>query len=488
MDVEEFRKRGYETIDRICKYYQELENYEVSSRVEPGYLKLLLPEKAPEEPEPWEAIQSDIETKIIPGITHWQSPNFFALYPANSSFPSILAGMYSDMFNVIGFNWSSSPACTELEPIVLDWMAKLIGLDPKFYSNGKGGGVIQASASEATLVTLLAARHRILEEYKEKGANEEELRSISTRLVAYGSDQTHSCLKKAAKITNTLDRALPTDHNFSLRGVTVKQAIEKDIANGLIPFYVVGTIGTTDSAAIDKLTEIANAIKGTKIWLHVDAAYAGAALVCPEFKYLLKGINRADSFDFNMHKWLLANFECSCLWINNRYHLINALSVSQDILKNPASDSGLVIDYKDWEIPLGRRFRSLKVWFIVRTYGAKGLREHIRKMVRLTRQFHNKLLRYPDLFVISTPPKFALVNFHIKPNNIFTKSSNELTEIICDRLNESGKVLLSLTKMRGQSIIRFSPGSPLTTEKHVDSAFELLLNVAEGVIAYSLKN
>ncbi|RIA88366.1 pyridoxal-dependent decarboxylase conserved domain-containing protein [Glomus cerebriforme] len=486
MDIEEFRKRGYETVDRICKYYQELENYEVLSKVEPGYLKKVLPKEVPEEPEPWEKIQSDIETKIIPGITHWQSPNFFAFYPANSSFPSILGDMYSDMFNVIGFNWASSPACTELESIVLDWMGKLIGLDPNFHSDGRGGGVIQGTASEATLVTLLAARYRMLEEYKAKGLDGEELRTISTRLIAYGSDQTHPCLNKATMIANTRFRALPTDNNFSLCGETVKQEIEKDIANGLIPFFIVGTIGTTNSAAIDKITDIVDAIKGTNIWLHIDAAYAGSALICSEYKYLLEGINQANSFDLNMHKGLLTNFDCSCLWIKERKYLINALSTaSPDFLKNSASKDGLGLDFKDWQIPFGRRFRALKIWFVIRTYGAKGLREHIRKRHNLAKQFYNKILQYPDLFIIPLPSNFGLVNFYIKSSNS-SKNSNKLTEMVYNRLNENGKVYLTQTKMRGQNMIRFAPGSPLTIERHINQICELLLNITQEVIAISL--
>ncbi|CAB4473099.1 unnamed protein product [Rhizophagus irregularis] len=480
MDIEEFRKRGYETVDRICKYYQELENYEVLSKVEPGYLKKVLPKEAPEEPEPWENIQCDIETKIIPGITHWQSPNFFAFYPANSSFPSILGDMYSDMFNVIGFNWLSSPACTELESVVLDWMGKLVGLDQKFHSDGRGGGVIQGTASEATLVTLLAAKYRMLEEYKAKGADEEKLRTLSTRLIAYGSDQTHICLKKATMIANILFRALPTDDNFSLCGETVKQEMEKDITNGLIPFFIVGTIGTTNSAAIDKITDIVDAIKGTNVWLHIDAAYAGSALICPEYKYLLEGINQADSFDLNMHKGLLTNFDCSCLWIKERKYLINALSITPDILKNSVSESGMVLDFRDWQISLGRRFRALKIWFVIRTYGAKGLREHVMKTHKLANRFRSKIQQYPDLFIIPTTPNFGLVNFYVKSNDSL-KNSNKLTEMVSNRLNESGKIYLTQTKMREQYIIRFAPGSPLTTEKHIDQAFELLLKITQEV-------
>ncbi|CAG8532435.1 8267_t:CDS:2 [Acaulospora morrowiae] len=506
MDIEEFRKRGHETIDRICKYYQELDSYDVLPKVEPGYLKKLLPQEAPEDPESFDAIQSDMESKIIPGVTHWQSPNFFAFYPASSSFPTILADMYSDMLNCIGFNvsslsspllccaiaffthlimicrkWICSPACTELETIVLDWLAKLIGLHSDFLSEGKGGGVIQSSASEATLVTLLAARQRLLNKYKAQGLSEDELYELSTRLIAYGSEQTHSRLEKASMIANTRFRIIPTGRNFSIRGETVMLEIENDVMNGLIPFYIVTTVGTT-SSAVNSISDIANAIEGTSVWLHVDAAHAGSALVCPEYRHYLDGINRSDSFDFNMHEWLLTNFDASCLWVRNRKYLNDALSVKPEFLRNPASESGLVLDYRDWEIPVGRRFRSLKIWFVLRSYGAKGLREHVRKAVKLAQRFFHGILRHPDLFAISAQPAFSLVCFHVKSNPDTPYSSNQLTSKVYDRANETRQIYLSRTVLHDQEVIRFAVGSPWTTEEHIDKALELLVKITRDVV------
>ncbi|RIB14602.1 tyrosine decarboxylase 1-like protein [Gigaspora rosea] len=485
MDIEEFRKRGYEAVDRICKYYKELDNHNVLPNVRPGYLKELLPKEAPEEPESFDAIQSDIETKIIPGVTHWQSPNFFAFYPANSSFPGILGDMYSDMFGCIGFNWITSPACTELETIVLDWVGKLIGLDKTFLSDGYGGGVIQGTASEATLVALIAARQRVIDKYKAEGLTEEQLHVISSRLIAYGSTQTHSCLKKSTMIANVRFRALSTDEKFSLRGDTIKREIEKDISQGLIPCFLNGTIGTTSSAAVDHISELADAIQGTDVWLHIDAAYAGSALVCPEYQHYLDGVDRADSFNFNMHKWLLTNFDTSCLWVKRRKLLISALTITPEFLKNPASESGLVLDYRDWQLPLGRRFRSLKIWFVLRTYGAKGLREHIRKSISLAKHFQNRLLsEYSDLFAISTEQAFSLVCFHVIPNVKSRKTSNELTEEVYNRVNETQKIYLTHTKLNDQFVIRFVVGSPWTAKEHVDRAFDLIVKITKEAISH----
>nr|CAG8434152.1 9145_t:CDS:10 [Entrophospora candida] len=480
MDIEEFRKRGYETVDRICKYYQEIDNYDVISKVEPGYLEKLLPDEAPEDPESWDEIQSDIETKIFPGGI----PNFFAFYPATSSFPAILGDMYSDMFNCIGFNWICSPACTELETIVLDWMAKLINLDSSFLSKGKGGGVIQGTASEGILVALIAARQRVLDEYKNKGLSEKELDEVSVRLIAYASDQAHSAVKKATMIANTKFALFPTDENYSLRGETVKKVIEKDIAKGLIPFFINATIGTTSTAAVDHIVEIAEAIEGTNIWLNVDAAYAGAALICPEYQHYSKGVEKADSFGFNMHKWLLTTFDCSCFWIKDRSFLLNALSITPAFLRNAASESGLVLDYRDWQIPFGRRFRSLKIWFVVRSYGANGLRNHIRKSIGLSDHFYKEILRYPELFKIAAPYSFSLVCFYVIPpaakENQFT--SNELTEKVLNKLNDTKQVFITHTQLGDQMVIRFPVSGYWTKKEHVDKALNLIIKFTKELI------
>ncbi|TPX32431.1 hypothetical protein SmJEL517_g04416 [Synchytrium microbalum] len=477
MDVKEFRKRGHEAVERIAKYYEELEagdKYKVLSDVKPGYLKSLLPEQAPEEPEAWESISSDFENKIMPGVTHWQHPSFFAFYPANSSFPGILGDMYSSMINCIAFNWQTSPSCTELETVTLDWVAKLCNLDAGFLSTGKGGGVIQGSASEAVLVAVIAARERVLGAMKAKGASEAELANAASRLVAYGSTQTHSCTKKACLILNLKFKSLDVDTQYRLRGDTVKAAVEQDLAAGLIPFFVTGTIGTTSSGAVDAIPEIVKAIRphADSIWLHIDAAYAGSAMTCAEHQYHLAGTSEADSFNFNAHKWMLTNFDCSLFYVKDRSQLTNALSLTPAYLRNAASDSGLVFDYRDWQLPLGRRFRSLKLWFVLRTYGAKGIRAHIRMHVDQAQLFHKLLLSRTDLFKVFTPPSFALMTFQVQPAKGQTIS--EATQSTLETCNASGKMLLTPTELDGQYVIRFVPGSRLTENHHIEQAFKFL--------------
>ncbi|RUS32481.1 pyridoxal-dependent decarboxylase conserved domain-containing protein [Jimgerdemannia flammicorona] len=499
LDIEEFRRRGYEAVDRIADYYADIESHRVLSVVEPGYLKKLLPDNAPEDPESWDVIQADFDNKIMPGMTHWQSPNFFAFFPANSSFEGILGDMYGGMLNTIGFNWLCSPASTELETIVLDWMAKLIGLPGQFLSDGCGGGVIQPTASEAVIVVMIGARDRVLNRCRRvEGKSEEEVAMVANRLIAYGSDQTHSCTHKAALIANVRFRSLPTDDDFRLRGETVWAEVQNDMDEGLIPFFLTATIGTTSSGAVDAIDEIGEAgdvdqlsslwlvqVNGTDIWLHIDAAYAGASLICPEYQHLLKGVEHADSFDFNMHKWLLTNFDCSLLWVKDRKPLIDALSLTPAYLRTAQGDAGLVTDYKDWQLGLGRRFRSLKAWFVIRSYGAKGLREHINKHIRLASHFRALMAKHPDLLAISTPPTFALTVFNVLAPlpEIEGVDSATLTRQTLERINASGEIFLTLTELRKRPHIRLVPGSPWVEERHVEKAMEVIVRCAKEVVA-----
>ncbi|KAJ3147138.1 hypothetical protein HK101_002254 [Irineochytrium annulatum] len=517
MDIAEFRRRGHETVERIARYYEELETKKeetledvrlkfclitVLSDVQPGYLAKLLPTEAPEGPESFDLIAKDFDDKIMQGITHWQSPNFFAFYPANSSFPGILGDMYSDMVNCIGFNWQCSPACTELETIVLDWMAKAIGLDDSWLSHGAGGGSIQGTASEAVAVVLIAARQRKLDELRaERNLTDEEVWAIQGKLIAYGSTQTHSCTKKAATIANVRFRTIDVDADSRLRGETVRSVIEEDLAAGLIPFYLTVTIGTTSTGATDAIPEIVDDLRDLeragpagKIWVHVDAAYAGSALVCEEFRSHAAGVDGADSFDFNMHKWMLTNFDCSLLWVKERRHLLNALSITPVFLRNSASDAGLVTDYRDWQLPLGRRFRALKIWFVVRSYGLEGIRAHIRRHVALAHRMADKVRSRPDLFEMATGPNFALITFRVVAGSgvnghaangveagAEVKRVNVLTKKVFDRVNEEGRIFLTHTIVHGKDLIRFVPGSPWTEEKHIDSAFEVIVKTVTEV-------
>ncbi|TPX33661.1 hypothetical protein SeLEV6574_g08359 [Synchytrium endobioticum] len=459
MDADEFRKRGHEAVERIARYYDEIGKYKVLSSVAPGYLAKSLPDHAPEEPESWASIQADFESKIMPGVTHWQHPSFFAFYPANSSYPGILGDMYSSMINCIAFNWQSSPSCTELETITLDWVAKMCNLDKSFLSSGKGGGIIQGTASEAVLIAVIAARERVLQQYRNCNASENELSSVASRLMAYGSTQTHSCTKKACRILNLKFTSIQTDETYRMRGVALKEQIEKDSNAGFIPFYLTATIGTTSSGAVDAIPELVDTLKSrgsmneqSPIWLHVDAAYAGAAMVCPEHQHHLIGTDYADSYNFNAHKWMLVNFDCSLM---------------------------------DWQLPLGRRFRSLKLWFVLRTYGVRGIQEHIRKHVGQAHRFHELLQSRNHIFNVVTRPHFALVTFQIKPSPVMTfggtDETRQITRQVLDTVNASGAMFLTPTELNANYVIRFVPGSRDTQNQHIDNAFNALLEAAQMV-------
>ncbi|EFJ35827.1 hypothetical protein SELMODRAFT_78872 [Selaginella moellendorffii] len=396
IDAEEFRKHAHEMVDFIADYYRDIESFPVRSQVsQPGYLKTLLPPAAPEDPETLE--------EVFAGIAR-QSPNFFGYYPSNSSTAGLLGEMLSAGLNIVGFSWITSPAATELETIVLDWLAKLLKLPDEFLFGGNGGGVIQGTASEAVAVVLLAARTRAISGNKRKGLSEAE---ILSKLAVYTSDQTHSCLQKGCVIAGIpLENLVivPTDSstNYAVSPAAMRQALEDGVKQGLLPFFLCGTVGTTSSSAVDPLSALGDIAKDFGMWFHVDAAYAGSACICPEFRHHLDGVEKADSFNMNAHKWLLTNFDCSALWVKESSHLVSALSTTPEFLRNKASDLNQVVDYKDWQIPLGRRFRSLKLWFVMRMNGASGLRSYIRNHVRLAKRFEGFVREDPRFQVRHT--------------------------------------------------------------------------------------
>ncbi|KAJ2022343.1 hypothetical protein IWW57_004561, partial [Coemansia sp. S610] len=461
MDANEFRRRGKEVVDAIADYYENLDNIPPLSTVSPGYLYKIIPNEAPETPESFEDIQADLKTKIMPGMTHWQSGNFFAWYPSNSSFPGILGDMYSSMFNIVGFNWVCSPAATELETVVMDWLGKLVGLDKRYMgikddgTEGTGGGVIQGTASEAHIAVMIAGREMALERLKAQGLSGDEADKMRHKFVAYFSDQTHSAGQKAANIIGCKTHMIATDDGLRLTKQALQAAIAADKAAGLIPFFVCGTFGTTNTAAIDDLPGIAEVAESEQIWNHVDAAYAGAALVCPEFRPLAAGIERADSFNFNAHKWMLTNFDCSALWVANSTHLVNALSIHREYFPPAEGDTSFVKNYRDWQLPLGRRFRALKLWFVMRMYGASGIRAHIREHVRQAKWLEEQLLA-DGRFEILAPTVFGLVVFRLKPSVIakgdkdvdledLNKANNDLVKYC----NVDGRLFLLSTLLKG---------------------------------------
>lgn len=488
MSPEEFRKRGYEMIDFVVNYFERVESLPVRSTVDPGYLAPLLPKSAPESTESWDAIMGDVEKHIVPGLTHWQSPNFFAYYPANTSYPGILGEILSATFNVIGFSWVNSPACTELETVALDWVAKLLQLPEAFLSqNGRGGGAIQGTASEATLVATLAARGKKAHELCPE-ADTDTLSELYQKFVVYSSSQAHSSIQKACMVAGIHHiRLLPgaAATQFSLDPAALQKAIDEDVAAGLIPIAIISTVGTTSSAAVDDIATIGKIAQTHGVWHHVDAAYAGSAMICPEFRHHLDGIELADSFNFNMHKWMLVPFDCAPLYVQERKWLTLALGLTPVYMQNQYTRDGTVIDYKDWQVPLGRRFRSLKAWMVLRTYGAEGLRSHIRGHVRIAKWFEDKVGADGSLFEVVAPRFFALVCFRLLAGGMEdwdVESVNEVNHRLLDAVNETGEVFLVHTKLDDVFTLRFAVGNPASKLRHA-RAFWKLINEKAVVVA-----
>ena len=576
MSADDFRRHGRAVIDWIADYLEQVERYPVMSPVKPGEVRDRLPRHAPESGEPFEQVLRDVQEIILPGVTHWQSPGFFGYFPANNSYPSILGELLSAGLGVQGMLWATSPSCTELETLVLDWLVDMLGLPAGFRSvsalpcpTGRGigsegadgcvglhttvgGGVIQDTASSAVLCAMLAARERATG----GASNRDGLAGVGApgvvrqTLVAYTSAQAHSSVEKAAMIAGIGSRNLrliETDHRFAMRVDLLRQAIERDLEAGLTPFFVCATVGTTSSLAVDPVEAIGEMLddvfereasrddvchgrvgragaentcgggsgavagkpgddgssarsdaagethgsqsrgtplgsrgtplgsrgtpagnrgtpvgsRSTRPWLHVDAALAGTAALCPEFRWINRGVERADSYCFNPHKWMLTNFDCSCLWVRDRAALIRALSILPEYLRNQATESGAVIDYRDWQIPLGRRFRALKLWFVIRHYGVEGLRTHVRRCVEMARWLARRVEEHPDLELAATPT-LSLVCFR-------HRGGEATTQRILDGVNRSGQSFITHTRLNGHLTLRVAVGAWRTRMADVET-------------------
>ena len=459
MTPDEFRKYGRAVVDWIADYYEKVESFPVLSQAQPGEIRAMLPPEPPWEGENFEHILQDTSRVIMPGITHWQSPNFFAFFPANSSGPGILGDLLSSGLGVQGMLWATSPACTELETHVLDWVVDLLALPGKFKSSSTGGGVIQDSASSASLCAMLAARE------KATGLQSNETGSGGS-LSAYTSNQAHSSIEKAAMVAGIGRqnlRPIEVDEDFALRPEALEAQILADRASGMLPFFVNATVGTTSSNAIDPLPEIGRICREHGLWLHIDAAMSGTAAVCPEFRHIHDGLELADSYCFNPHKWMFTNFDCDCFFVADRAALINTLSVLPEYLRNKATESGAVFDYRDWHIPLGRRFRSLKLWFVIRHYGVQGLQHHIRQHVQLAQQFKDWVSESTE-FELAAPAPLNLVCFrHV--------GGDETNRQLMERLNNSGDLYLTHTSLDGKFTLRFCVGQTNTQARHVNTAW-----------------
>ena len=472
MSPEEFRRQGHAVVDWIADYHSRIESFPVLSRVKPGEIRAQLPAQAPEQGEAFDALLADIDRVVLPGITHWQSPNFYAYFPANASGPAILGDLISAGLGIQGMLWSTSPACTEVETHVLDWLVPMLGLPEKFLSTSTGGGVIQDTASSATLCAVLAARERSTKfTSNHKGCD--------SRLISYCSTQTHSSIEKAVRIAGMGSdnlRQIEVDGNFAMRPEALARQIERDIAAGLIPCFVCATVGTTSSNAVDPVREIACICREHNLWLHVDSAMSGTAALCPEFRFIHDGVELADSYIFNPHKWMFTNCDCNVFYVADRKELIQTLSVLPEYLRNQATESGAVIDYRDWHVPLGRRFRSLKLWFVIRHYGVEGLQHHVREHVRLAREFAG-WVRGDSRFEIAAPQVLNLICFRLRSGD--RVNQDQVNQLLMERLNGSGDLFLTHTKLDGKFTLRLCVGQTNTQGRHVERAWQRILEETE---------
>ncbi len=467
MTPDEFRRQGRAVVDWIADYMERVESLPVLSQVEPGQIRARLPEAAPQQGEDFDAILGDVAELILPGLTHWQSPNFFAFFPANASGPAMLGDLLSSGLGVQGMLWATSPACTEVETHVLDWLVDMLALPEHFKSTGSGGGVIQDSASSASLCALLAGRERATAYHSRE-------RGCDGRLVAYTSTQAHSSLEKAALIAGLGRenlRLVEVDDRFAMQPEALARQIEADRQAGLLPCFVSATVGTTSSNALDPLPEIGRICREQALWFHVDAAMSGTAALCPEFRHIQEGLELADSYCFNPHKWMFTNIDCDCFFVADRAALIQTLSILPEYLRNQASESGAVIDYRDWQIPLGRRFRALKLWFVIRYYGLEGLRYHVRRHVALAQEFAG-WVRASEQFELVVPAPLNLVCFrHV--------GGDAANQQLMERLNRSGALYLTHTRLGAQFVLRFCVGQTHTEARHVQWAWQRIQAAAE---------
>lgn len=468
LDNNEFRKQGHLFIDWMADYLGNVDQYPVKSKVGPGDIYKSLNENPPEEGEEMGTIFSDFKEKIIPGITHWQSPSFFAYFPANSSPPSVLAEMLTSTLGIQGMIWETSPAAAELEEMVMKWLKHMIGLPQSFE------GVIQDTASTATLTAILTAR----EKKSNFSVNENGFGNTCYRI--YCSTETHSSIEKAVKIAGFGKQNLvkvKTDKHFRLNPLELEKAIQNDLSTGNIPLCIVATIGTTSSTAIDPLNEISKISNSNNIWLHVDAAFAGTALILDEFKWMIEGIEHVDSFVFNPHKWMFTNFDCSAYFVKDKQALINTFDINPEYLRT--NTKGKVNDYRDWGIQLGRRFRALKLWFVIRNYGVIGLQNVIRKHISLASQFENKIICSTS-FELVTPRTLNLVCFRYRPSEVEDNERlNRINERLLEKINRTGKIFITHTKLNKIYTLRMVIGQTNVEAIHVEKAWKLIKETAE---------
>nr|CAD7442919.1 unnamed protein product [Timema bartmani]CAD7455353.1 unnamed protein product [Timema tahoe] len=476
MDPKKFRESALSVIDYMLEYSKTIELRPVLPDVKPHYLMKLMPHNAPSEPHSIKTLLEQMESNIMKGMTNWGHPQFHGYFPAGKGHPSVLADIVSGMLGIQGFSWIASPACTELEIVMLDWLGKAIGLPPEFlfYSDQSiGGGVIQGSASECVLVCMIAARAQALKQLKEDGS-EGDTYDYMRKLVCYTSEEAHSCVQKAAMICMVTIRILASDKRGALQGEVVLKAMDEDVENGLVPFFISACLGTTCSTAFDNLDSIGALCKEhPTVWLHVDAAYGGNAFICPEFRHLMKGIEYADSFNMNPNKWMDVASDCSCMWVRDRNKLQESLAVDPVYLTHDHLVEA--VDYRHWCIPLSRRMRSLKLWFTLSLWGVNGIQRYIRNHHKMA-MYLESLIRKDPRFEVVCEVLCGLVCFRMKGEG------DQLTQFLLSECNLSREIHLTPCVFKSKFIIRVSINYFDTRESDVDKSWGLILKHADQAL------
>ena len=469
MDSKAFREEAHRLVDWMADYFEQIDGYPVKSQVQPGDIYRQLPPQAPQKGEAFKAIFQDFQKIILPGITHWQSPSFFAYFPANNSFPSVLGEMLMAALGAQCMSWETSPAAAELEEKTMHWLREAMGLPDTWE------GVIQDTASTATLCALLSARERFSDfQINEKGFAQAPVFRI------YASEQIHSSIEKDVKIAGFGRENLvyiPADEAFAMRAEALLAAIEADLAAGLQPLCVVAALGTTSSTAIDPLAAIAEICQKHRLWLHVDAAYAGTATILSEYRWMLEGLAQADSYVFNPHKWMMVNFDCTAYFVKETEWLLRTFEILPEYLKTKADKQ--VNNYRDWGIPLGRRFRALKLWFVLRSFGIEGIQQKIRQHIAWAQRLEKEIAQTPD-FEILAPVSLNLVCFRYAPQG--QEDLNTLNEKLLQAINATGKAYLTHTKLRGQYTLRMVIAQTNTTWEHVAAAWTMIQHLAQALL------
>jgi aromatic-L-amino-acid/L-tryptophan decarboxylase len=470
MHINEFREHAHRLVDWMADYLQDVGTYPVKARVAPGDIAKRIPLTPPGTPESVETVFDDFRDIVIPGMTHWQHPSFFAYFPANSSPASILGEMLTATLGAQCMSWETSPAATELETVMLDWIRGMIGLPEDFV------GSIQDTASTATLVAVLAARERATGfSYNETG------QSGGTPLCTYCSAEANSSVEKAVKIAGLGRRHLRkirVDGKAAMDPTALYDAVARDVEAGFKPTCIIACLGTTGCSGVDPLRAIAEVAQTFGVWLHVDAAWAGSALILPEYRWMIDGIEQVDSFVFNPHKWLFTNFDCSAFYVRDPDTLLRTLELTPDYLRTRVDDQ--VTNYRDWGIQLGRRFRGLKLWFVLRTFGVRGLQERVRYHIEMAQELATKIEDAPD-FELVMAPTLSLLCFRYRPDGLSGGELDVLNERLLHRLNDSGRLYVTHTRWQDNYVIRFVVGQTNTEREHVDAAWTEIQRVARGL-------